>query len=112
MDRLYTEQTATFAAGTSTSSQVDLRNRQLVAIVTDAALTTATFTFTDSHVSWDTKLAVLDAAGAAVNLTGILASKKYVLSYLGTEGLEYVALTSSIPQVAATSIRLILKERV
>jgi hypothetical protein len=109
MDRL-NERTITFAAGASTSNQVDFRNEEVVAFITDAALTSATLTFTDSHEAGATKLAVLDAAGAAVTLA-VVASRKYLLSYLGTEGLEYVTLTSSTPQVAATTITVVTKVR-
>ena len=110
MDRRYTR-LVTFAAGASTSSELDLRGEQLVAIITDAAFTTATLTFTDSEVSGATKIAVVDATPAAVTLTGVIASKKTLLSYLGTEGLAYVALTSSTPQVAATTLTVITKAR-
>ena len=101
----------TFAAGASTSSELDCRGEQLVKIITDAAFTTATLTFTDSHASGGTKLAVVDATPAAVTLTGVAANKATLLSYLGTEGLEYVALTSSTPQVSATTITAIFKAR-
>ncbi len=103
-------QSVTFAAGASTSSEIDLRNEELVAIITASTLTSAIMTFTDSHVSGATKLAVLDAAGAAVTLA-MVASRKYLLSYLGTEGLEYVALGSSTPQVSATTLTVITKAR-
>ncbi len=111
MDRLISK-SVTFAAGASSSSEIDLKDQQLVAIITDATFTTANLTFTDSHLAGGTKLAVLDSSGTAVTLTGIVASKKYLLSYIGTEGLEYVILTTNTPEVSATTLTVITKARV
>lgn len=111
MDRLHTTSTAVIAAGGTVSSEIDLRNRQLVGIVTDAAFVTATLTFKDSLISGDTKLNCLDFAGTTINLTGVLASQSYKLNPTITEGLLYAALTSSAVQTTGTTITLITKER-
>lgn len=111
MDILHSDQTVVFAAGSTVSSEIDLRNIQLKGIVTDAAFVTGSLTFKASTVSGASKLNCLDYAGVAVDLTGILALQYYILNSDITEALMYVTLTSSVVQTAGTTITLITKER-
>lgn len=111
MDRQYSYQKVTFAASGTVSSEFDLRNRELVGIVTDSDFTTSTLTFKGSVVQGGTKIACVDYAGTAVDLTGVAASKYILLNPTITEGLTYTTLTAGTTQVSATTLTLITKER-
>lgn len=116
MDILHTDQTVTIAAGGTVSSEADLRNYELVGIITDADFVTANLTLKDSVVQGGTKLNAMafstaTSAFANITLDGLVASKSYKLLPDVVKGLLYVNFTSSAAQTSGTTIRLITKER-
>lgn len=99
---------ATIAISTTTSAAVDLQGYALVGLITPAALTGSTMTFTASPND-GTYTALYNAGGTALSAT-VAASRTILFTPGDFVGVRFIKLVSGSTESAARTITLILRK--
>lgn len=104
----YEQHTATIAASSATSGEVDLEGGKLVGVIMPAAWDAATLSVQASTASGGTFADVYSSAGAQVSWT-VAASQYIAIDPATVGGVEFVKLVSSATQTAQRDLTVIVE---
>ena len=102
----------TIANSGTESTVADVRHKVLVGISTDSAYDTGNITFSVSPTLEGEFLDAYDADADQIVINSVAASRFIPVTHGGIQGFQYIKLTSATTQTGATTLTLILRERV
>jgi hypothetical protein len=107
----YEQVDAVIALNGTISSEIDFRKYKYLSFLMPAAWTAATLTLKASAVTGGTKVDIVDDGGTAFAAMTVAVDKVYTVDTqaLQIAGLHWLALVSSEAQVAARTIKVMLK---
>lgn len=103
--------TATIASGSTTSTPIPFLDGTIVGIITPAALTSVTFTFTVSDSNDGTFVTLMDSAGGQPSIT-VTTSRAYAITGSEADALApwaYFKLVGNASEGAERSIKVLKK---
>lgn len=107
---MITTPSVTIADGATESSVLTVGDGLPSGIKTPAGWTTADITFTASESAGGTFVPVYDVTGAAVTISGAVASRWYAITPGDLAGTPYLKLVSSVAQAGGDSLIVALRE--